>query len=211
MIDLYTWSTPNGRKISIMLEELGLEYKVNPINIIKDEQFSKSFLKISPNNKIPAIIDHDNNNTTLMESGAILLYLANKYKKFLPHSIDDRNKCIEWLFFQAASQGPMLGQAHHFLKFNKGKSEYAENRYKKEAERLYEVMDKRLSVSDYLGGNEYSIADISSWPWVARFDWQEIDLNDFPNVARWYKEMIDRPAVQKGWLVPQNDQLIPKI
>ena len=210
MIDLYTWSTPNGRKISIMLEELGLEYKVNPINIIKDEQFSDSFLKISPNNKIPAIIDHDNN-TTLMESGAILLYLANKYKKFLPHSIDDRNKCIEWLFFQAASQGPMLGQAHHFLKFNKGKSEYAENRYKKEAERLYEVMDKRLSVSDYLGGNEYSIADISSWPWVARFDWHQIEITKFQHVSRWYKQISQRSAVLKGYDIPEIGAKIPTI
>lgn len=210
MIDLYTWSTPNGRKISIMLEELGLEYKVKPINIIKDEQFSDSFLKISPNNKIPAIIDHDND-TTLMESGAILLYLANKYKKFLPHSIDDRNKCIEWLFFQAASQGPMLGQAHHFLKFNKGKSEYAENRYKKEAERLYEVMDKRLSVSDYLGGNEYSIADISSWPWVARFDWHQIEITKFQHVSRWYKQISQRSAVLKGYDIPEIGAKIPTI
>ena len=210
MIDLYTWSTPNGRKISIMLEELGLKYTVKPINIIKDEQFSDSFLKISPNNKIPAIIDHDND-TTLMESGAILLYLANKYKKFLPHSIDDRNKCIEWLFFQAASQGPMLGQAHHFLKFNKGKSEYAENRYKKEAERLYEVMDKRLSVSDYLGGNEYSIADISSWPWVARFDWHQIEITKFQHVSRWYKQISQRSAVLKGYDVPEIGAKIPTI
>jgi GST-like protein len=210
MIDLYTWSTPNGRKISIMLEELGLEYTVKPINIIKDEQFSDSFLKISPNNKIPAIIDHDND-TTLMESGAILLYLANKYKKFLPHSIDDRNKCIEWLFFQAASQGPMLGQAHHFLKFNKGKSEYAENRYKKEAERLYEVMDKRLSVSDYLGGNEYSIADISSWPWVARFDWHQIEITKFQHVSRWYKQISQRSAVLKGYDIPEIGAKIPTI
>ena len=210
MIDLYTWSTPNGRKISIMLEELGLEYKVNPINIIKDEQFSDSFLKISPNNKIPAIIDHDND-TTLMESGAILLYLANKYKKFLSHNIDDRNKCIEWLFFQAASQGPMLGQAHHFLKFNKGKSEYAENRYKKEAERLYEVMDKRLSVSDYLGGNEYSIADISSWPWVARFDWHQIEITKFNHVSRWYKQISKRNAVIKGYDIPAIGAKIPII
>ena len=210
MIDLYTWSTPNGRKISIMLEELGLEYKVNPINIIKDEQFSDSFLKISPNNKIPVIIDHDNN-TTLMESGAILLYLANKYKKFLPHSIDDRNKCIEWLFFQAASQGPMLGQAHHFLKFNKGKSEYAENRYKKEAERLYEVMDKRLSISNYLGSDEYSIADISSWPWVARFDWHQIEITKFQNVSRWYKQISQRSAVLKGYDIPEIGAKIPTI
>ena len=210
MIDLYTWATPNGRKISIMLEELDLEYKVIPINIIKNEQFSDNFLKISPNNKIPAIIDHDSD-TTLMESGAILLYLADKYKKLLPNNIVGRNKCIEWLFFQAASQGPMLGQAHHFLKFNKGKSEYAENRYKKEAERLYEVMDKRLSVSDYLGGNEYSIADISSWPWVARFDWHQIEITKFQHVSRWYKQISQRSAVLKGYDIPEIGAKIPTI
>ena len=210
MIDLYTWSTPNGRKISIMLEELGLEYTVKPINIIKDEQFADSFLKISPNNKIPAIIDHDSD-TTLMESGAILLYLADKYKKLLPNNVVDRNKCIEWLFFQAASQGPMLGQAHHFLKFNKGKSEYAENRYKKEAERLYEVMDKRLSVVDYLGGNEYSIADISSWPWIARFDWHQIEITKFQHISRWYKQISQRSAVLKGYDIPEIGAKIPTI
>ena len=210
MIDLYTWATPNGRKISIMLEELGLEYKVIPINIIKNEQFSDNFLKISPNNKIPAIIDHDSD-TTLMESGAILLYLANKYKKLLPNNDVDRNKCIEWLFFQAASQGPMLGQAHHFLKFNKGKSEYAENRYKDEAERLYKVMDKRLSVSNYLGGDEYSIADISSWPWIARFDWHQIEITKFQHISRWYKQISQRSAVLKGYDVPEIGAKIPTI
>ena len=126
-------------------------------------------------------------------------------------AIYDRNKCIEWLFFQAASQGPMLGQAHHFLKFNKGKSEYAENRYKKEAERLYEVMDKRLSVSDYLGGNEYSIADISSWPWVARFDWHQIEITKFQHVSRWYKQISQRSAVLKGYDIPEIGAKIPTI
>ena len=210
MIDLYTWSTPNGRKISIMLEELGLEYKVKPINIIKDEQFADSFLKISPNNKIPAIIDHDND-TTLMESGAILLYLANKYKKFLPHSIDDRNKCIEWLFFQAASQGPMLGQAHHFLKFNKGKSEYSEKRYYKEAERLYNVINDQLKKSKYLADDEYTIADIAAWPWVARFEWHEIDIKKYEYVASWYTNISNREAVQKGYDIPSIGASIPKI
>ncbi len=210
MIDLYTWSTPNGRKVSIMLEELELKYNVIPINIMKNEQFSDEFLKISPNNKIPAIIDQDND-YTLMESGAILLYLADKYKKLLPNSVEGRNKCIEWLFFQAASQGPMLGQAHHFLKFNKGKSEYAENRYKNEANRIYKVMDKRLSVSGYLGGDEYSIADISSWPWVARFEWHQVEIKNFQHVSRWYKQISQRNAVLKGYDVPSIGAKIPII
>jgi len=212
MIDLYTWQTPNGRKVSIMLEEIGLDYKVFPINISKDEQFQPHFLEVSPNNRIPAIVDKDNNNFSLFESGAILMYLAEKSGKLINKSNkDEYYRTIEWLMWQMGGVGPMFGQVHHFVKYNKGKSEYAEERYSKEARRLYGVMDKRLNKNQYISGKEYSIADISIWPWTARFDWQEIDLNDFPNVARWYKEMIDRPAVQKGWLVPQNDQVIPSI
>ena len=212
MIDLYTWQTPNGRKVSIMLEEIGLDYTVLPINISKDEQFQPHFLEFSPNNRIPAIVDKDNNNFSLFESGAILMYLAEKSGKLINKSnTDEYYRTIEWLMWQMGGVGPMFGQVHHFVKYNKGKSEYAEERYSKEARRLYGVMDKRLNKNQYISGKEYSIADISIWPWTARFDWQEIDLNDFPNVARWYKEMIDRPAVQKGWLVPQNDQLIPTI
>ena len=212
MIDLYTWQTPNGRKVSIMLEEIGLDYKVFPINISKDEQFQPHFLEVSPNNRIPAIVDKDNNNFSLFESGAILMYLAEKSGKLINKSnMDEYYRTIEWLMWQMGGVGPMFGQVHHFVKYNKGKSEYAEERYSKEARRLYGVMDKRLNKNQYISGKEYSIADISIWPWTARFDWQEIDLNDFPNVARWYKEMIDRPAVQKGWLVPKNDQVIPSI
>jgi len=212
MIDLYTWHTPNGRKVSIMLEEIGLDYTVFPINIAKDEQFQPHFLEVSPNNRIPAIIDKDNNNFSLFESGAILMYLAEKSGKLINKSNSDEYfRTIEWLMWQMGGVGPMFGQVHHFVKYNKGKSEYAEERYSKEARRLYGVMDKRLNNNQYISGKEYSIADISIWPWTARFDWQEIDLNEFPNVARWYKEMIDRPAVQKGWLVPQNDQVIPSI
>ena len=212
MIDLYTWQTPNGRKVSIMLEEIGLDYTVFPINISKDEQFQPHFLEMSPNNRIPAIVDKDNNNFSLFESGAILMYLAEKTGKLINKSNrDEYYRTIEWLMWQMGGVGPMFGQVHHFVKYNKGKSEYAEERYSKEARRLYSVMDKRLNQNQYISGKEYSIADISIWPWTARFDWQEIDLNDFPNVARWYKEMIDRPAVQKGWLVPQNDQVIPSI
>ena len=210
MIDLYTWHTPNGRKISIMLEEIGMPYNVFSINIAKDEQFQPHFLKISPNNRIPAIIDKDNNDYSLFESGAILMYLAEKSRKLLNFSDkDEYYRTIEWLMWQMGGVGPMFGQVHHFVKYNKGKSEYSEQRYSKEAKRLYGVMDKILEQNQYIAGKSYSIADISIWPWTARFDWQEIDLNEFPNVTRWYKEMADRPAVQKGWLVPQNDQLIP--
>jgi len=212
MIDLYTWHTPNGRKVSIMLEEIGFDYTVFPINIAKDEQFQPHFLEVSPNNRIPAIIDKDNNDFSLFESGAILMYLAEKSGKLINKSnIDEYYRTIEWLMWQMGGVGPMFGQVHHFVKYNKGKSNYAEERYSKEARRLYGVMDKRLNKNQYISGKEYSIADISIWPWTARFDWQEIDLNEFTNVARWYKEMIDRPAVQKGWLVPQNDQVIPSI
>ena len=210
MIDLYTWHTPNGRKVSIMLEEIGIPYNVFSINIAKDEQFQPHFLKISPNNRIPAIIDKDNNDYSLFESGAILMYLAEKSGKLLNFSDkDEYYRTIEWLMWQMGGVGPMFGQVHHFVKYNKGKSEYSEQRYSKEAKRLYGVMDKKLEQNQYIAGKSYSIADISIWPWTARFDWQEIDLNEFPNVTRWYKEMADRVAVQKGWLVPQNDQVIP--
>ena len=210
MIDLYTWHTPNGRKVSIMLEEIGIPYNVFSINIAKDEQFQPHFLKISPNNRIPAIIDKDNNDYSLFESGAILMYLAEKSGKLLNFSDkDEYYRTIEWLMWQMGGVGPMFGQVHHFVKYNKGKSEYSEQRYSKEAKRLYGVMDKILDQNQYIAGKSYSISDISIWPWTARFDWQEIDLNEFPNVTRWYKEMADRPAVQKGWLVPQNDQVIP--
>ena len=210
MIDLYTWSTPNGRKISIMCEELGIDYKVIPINITKNEQFNDNFLKLSPNNKIPAIYDHEDN-ISIMESGAILIYLAEKYKKFLPEKKNDRYKLMEWLMFQKSSQGPMLGQAHHFLKFNKGKSDYAETRYKNEAERIYSVMNRRLSISKYLGGEEYTIADIASWPWVARFEWHQVNLKNFKYVADWYINISNREAVKKGYDIPSIGASIPKI
>ena len=210
MIDLYTWHTPNGRKVSIMLEEIGMTYNVFPINIAKDEQFQPHFLEVSPNNRIPAIVDKDKNNYSLFESGAILMYLAEKSGMLINKSnSDEYYRTIEWLMWQMGGVGPMFGQVHHFVKYNKGKSAYAEERYSKEARRLYGVMDKRLGQNQYMSGKEYSIADISIWPWTARFDWQEIDLSEYKNVTRWYKEMADRPAVQKGWLVPQNDQLIP--
>ncbi len=210
MIDLYTWPTPNGRKISILLEELKIKYKVFPINITKNEQFSEGFLKLSPNNKIPAILDHENN-ISLMESGAIMIYLAEKYNKLLPSHFNGRFKCLEWLAFQTGSQGPMLGQAHHFLKFNKGKSDYSEDRYKTEAKRLYKVMDKQLSENKYLAGEEYSIADIAAWPWIARFEWHQVDLKKHENVASWYTNISSRKAVQKGYDIPSIGASIPKV
>ena len=210
MIDLYTWTTPNGRKISILLEELGINYNMIPINITKNEQFSDDFLKISPNNKIPAIFDHENK-ISLMESGAIMIYLAEKYKNFIPTANGERMKCIEWLNFQTGSQGPMLGQAHHFLKFNKGKSEYAETRYHNEAERLYKVINIQLEKNKYIAGNEYTIADIAIWPWIARFEWHSIDIKKYKYVANWYTNISYRAAVQKGYDIPAIGASIPKV
>ena len=207
MIDLYTWTTPNGRKVSIALEEFGLDYQAHAIDIGKDEQFEPSFLAIAPNNRIPAIVDRDNG-TAMMESGAILLYLAEKTGQLLSSEHDRRWRTIEWLMWQMGGPGPMLGQVHHFLKFNAGVSDYAENRYLSEASRLYGVLDKRLSEHEYIV-DDYSIADISVWPWVSRFEWQTIDLNEFPNVMRWYQAIAERPAVQRGYHVPKHVGDIP--
>ncbi len=209
MIDFYTWTTPNGRKISLMLEETGLEYKMIPINIGKDEQFDPEFLKISPNNKIPAIVDHDNNDFALMETGAILMYLAEKSGQFLNTANRDVYwRTIEWLMWQMGGVGPMFGQVHHFTKYNPGKAQYAQERFEKEARRLYGVLDRRLEGREYIV-DDYSIADMAVWPWTARFNWQEIDLNDYPNVRRWYMTMLDRPAVQRAWNIPETDQPLP--
>jgi GST-like protein len=207
MIELHTWSTPNGRKVSIMLEEVGLPYTVFPVDITKNEQFQPDFLKISPNNRIPAIVDRDNGQT-LFESGAILMYLAEKTGKLWPKSGEAHWRAVEWLMWQMGGFGPMLGQAHHFLKFNKGKAPYAEDRYQAETKRLYGVLDKRLGEADYVAG-DYSIADIAIWPWASRFEWQNIDLNEFPNVLRWYRAIAERPAVQKGYHVPVAQPAIP--
>ena len=207
MIDLYTWSTPNGRKVSIMLEELGIDYAVKPINIMKDEQFAPEFLAISPNNKIPAIYDHETE-TPLMESGAILLYLAKKTGKFLSEEPREKWRTMEWLMWQMGGAGPMLGQAHHFLHFNKDASEYASNRFGKEAQRIYGVLDKQLGDLEYVAG-DYSIADMAIWPWISRYEWQQIDLNQFPKVRDWYVKIAERPAVQKGYKVPNPDFEIP--
>ena len=208
MIDLYTWSTPNGRKVSIMLEECKLDYNLIPINIIKDEQFEEKFLSISPNNKIPAIYDRETN-ISMMESGSILLYLSEKTGVFLPKENSDRWKRDEWLMFQMASLGPMLGQVHHFVKFNAGKSTYAEERYYNEALRIYGVLDRRLGESQFVAGSDYGIVDISIWPWISRYEWQNIDLNKFSNILRWYKEIASREAVIKGYDVPSMGAEIP--
>lgn len=207
MIDLYTWTTPNGRKVSILLEELGLPYEAHPIDISKDEQFQPSFLAIAPNNRIPAIVDRDTG-IHLMESGAIMLYLAEKSGKLLPRSEEGRFRAIEWLMWQMGGIGPMLGQVHHFVHFNPGAAPYAEERYLKEANRLYGVLDRRLSEREYVA-DEYSIADVAIWPWIARFEWQKIDLGRYPNVRRWYVAIAERPAVQRGYHIPKKVHEIP--
>lgn len=206
MIDLYTWGTPNGRKISIALEEMDLAYEVHTVNIGKDEQFDPAFLKISPNNKIPAIHDRETG-LSLMESGAILLYLAGKTGTLMPVGAKYW-EAMEWLMWQMGGLGPMLGQTHHFVKFNPDKSAYAAERYGNEARRLYGVLDRRLDGRDFIV-DDYSIVDIASFPWIARFDWQQIDLSDFPNVKRWYLSIAARPAVQRGYMVPSDAQPIP--
>ena len=210
MIDLYTWATPNGRKISIVLEELGLPYEVHPINISEGEQFSTEFSAISPNQKIPAIVDRENG-IRLMESGAILMYLAQKAGKLLPADPVKYWETIQWLMWQKGGLGPMLGLALHYLKFNPGKSAYSEERYQKETHRLYGVLDRALSGRDFIVDGEYTIADIASWPWVARHEFQNVDLNDYQNVLAWYLRIAERPAVRAGWAVPVPDEVpMPK-
>ena len=204
MIDLYTWGTPNGRKVSIMLEELGLPYKTHAINILKDDQFKPEFIAINPNSKIPAIVDPDGpgGSLPLFESGAILIYLAEKHGKFLPRDPRQRYIVLQWLMFQMGGVGPMFGQTHHFLRSAKEDVPYGKKRYHAETKRLYGVMNKRLGEAKYLAGNEYTIADIATFPWVSRFEWHQVDLNEFPNVKRWFDEIAARPAVKKGMAVP---------
>ena len=208
MIDFYTWTTPNGRKVSILLEELGVDYEVHSINITQGDQNSPAFLKISPNNKIPAIIDRDNG-MSLMESGAILIYLAEKYGKFLPKDSIARAEVNEWLMWQMGGFGPILGQAHHFLHFNPGKSDYAEARFRSEVARLYGVLDRRLEGRDYIC-DDYSIADMACWPWVSRYEWQQVNLADYPNVRSWYQRLLARDAVQKAYHIPKHMGEIPQ-
>jgi len=207
MIDLYTWATPNGRKVSIMLEEVGLAYAVHPVNIMQDEQFAPDFLAVSPNNKIPAIVDPDGPGgepLALFESGAILIYLAEKCARedLLPASGAARHKVLQWLMWQMGGFGPMLGQAHHFWKVAKEDVPYAKERYKAETERLYRVLDKLLGESAYMAGDAFTIADIATYPWADRHEYQPIRLSDYSNVQRWYDSLGERDSVQKGMDVP---------
>ncbi|MCC7046342.1 MAG: glutathione S-transferase N-terminal domain-containing protein [Alphaproteobacteria bacterium] len=204
MIDLYTWSTPNGRKVSIMLEETGLPYGVFPIDISKGDQFTSDFVRINPNSKIPAIVDRegpDGKPFAVFESGAILIYLGDKTGKFLPKEPAAHYETLQWLMFQMGGVGPMFGQAHHFRRFAPEKIPYAIERYTKEARRLYGVMDARLKDREFLAG-PYTIADMATFPWAARHEWQGVDLADFPNVRRWFNAINARPAVKKGMTVP---------
>ena len=207
MIDLYTWATPNGRKVSIMLEELELSYVAHAIDIGAGDQHNPEFLSISPGGKIPAIVDRETG-ARMMESGAILLYLAEKTGRFMPVDDQGRWETMEWLMWQMGGVGPMLGQAHHFIRFNPGKAPYAEERYLTEAKRLYGVLDRRLQGREYVAG-DYSIADMAIWPWISRFEWQTVPLHEFPNVVRWYTAIAARPAVQRGYQVPRYTQEIP--
>lgn len=206
MIEFYTWSTPNGRKISIAMEEMGIPYTAHAINIGKGEQRDPEFLKVAPNGKIPAILDTETG-IRMMESGAILLYLAQKTGKLMP-SGDKYWEAMEWLMWQMSGLGPMLGQVHHFVHFNQGVSAYAEERFSNEGKRLYGVLNERLAGRDFII-DELSIVDCAIFPWIARWDWQEQNLNDYPEVRRWYLAMAARPAVQRGYVVPSDAQKIP--
>lgn len=208
MIELFYWPTPNGRKVSIMLEETKIKYKVTSINLGKEEQFKPEFLKINPYGKIPAIIDHEKD-LVLIESGAILIYLARKSNQFLPK--ENEIRIFECLMFQVSNVGPMLGQHHHFHHFNPGKSKYAEDRFFKNSIRVYEVLDKILSKNNYLAGEDYSIADISTFPWIARHNWHDIGLKKYKHLSKWYEFISDRSAVKKGYDCLNTGEQIPKI
>ena len=200
MIDLYWWGTPNGRKVSIMLEEVGLPYQAHHVDIGAGDQFKQAFLEISPNNKIPAIVDPDGPDgkpISVFESGAILIYLAEKTGQFLPTEPRARLDVLQWLMFQMGGVGPMFGQANHFIKFAREEVPYAIDRYRAEAMRLLGVMNTRLADVEYLAG-DYSIADIATWPWVMRAEWYDTNWDDFPNTKRWYDAIGERPAVQRG-------------
>jgi GSH-dependent disulfide-bond oxidoreductase len=205
MIDLYTWTTPNGRKVSVMLEECSLAYRTHKIDIGKGDQFKDEFVAINPNSKIPAIVDEEGPGgkpLALFESGAILIYLAEKCGRFLPASPRGRYETLQWLMFQMGGVGPMFGQTHHFLRAAREQVPYAIDRYSRETRRLYGVLDRRLGEAPFLAG-EYTIADIATYPWVARHEWHKVDLADFPNVKRWFDTLGARPAVARGMAVPR--------
>jgi len=208
VIELFAANTPNGKKISIMLEEIGYEYKVTNIDLSNDEQFKPEFKKISPFNKIPVIIDHENNES-IFGSGAILIYLGEKSNKL--YEKKDRIKINQWLMAQMGLIGPMIGQHHQFHHYNPGKSEFGENRYFKITKTLYQNLDDRLKNSKYLALNNYSIADIATWPWIARHEWHDIGLKNFKNLTRWYLEIADREAVKKGFDYMNKGEIIPKV
>ena len=207
MIELFTADTPNGKKISIMLEEIGYDYKVTKIDISKDEQFQPDFVKLSPFSKIPVITDHDNNES-IFESGAILMYLGEKSGKF--YDLQDRLKINQWLMAQMGTIGPMIGQHHQFHHYNPGKSEFGEERYFKIAKRIYQELDNRLKVSKFLAGEKYTIADIATWPWLARHEWHDIGLKNFKNLSRWYVDISKRDAVIKGYQFMSKEDLPPQ-
>jgi len=207
MIELLTADTPNGKKISIMLEEIDYEYKVTKINIYKEEQFKPEFKKLSPFCKTPVIIDHEKN-ISMFESGAILMYLGEKSGKF--YNKDQRNIINQWLMGQMAYVGPMLGQHHQFHHYNSGKSKFGEDRYFKISERIYKELDARLSVTKFLAGKDYTIADIATFPWIARHEWHDIGLKKHLNLTRWYEEIAQREAVQKGYDILSTGEIIPE-
>jgi GST-like protein len=208
VIELFSADTPNGKKISIMLEEIDFEYKVTKVDISNGEQFNPEFIKISPFSKIPVIIDHDENET-VFESGAILMYLGEKSGKF--YNKQDRLKINQWLMAQMGYVGPMIGQHHQFHHYNPGKSDFGEERYFKITKKIYQDLDSRLENSKYLAGEKYSIADIATWPWIARHEWHDIGLKNFKNLSNWYLDIASREAVIKGYDLYNNGSSIPKL
>jgi GST-like protein len=211
MIDLHYWTTPNGHKVSLFLEEAGLPYKIFPVNIGQNDQFKPEFLKIAPNNRIPAIVDHEpadgSEPLSLFESGAILLYLAEKTGQFIPKDLRGRQEVLQWLFWQMGGLGPMAGQNHHFNRFAKEKIPYAIKRYVDETARLYGVLDKRLADRNFVAGDEYSIADMAIYPWIVPHSYQEQNLDDFPHLKRWFEAVANRPATLRAYALV--DQVNP--
>ena len=208
MIELFSADTPNGKKIGIMLEEIKFEYKVTKVNLLEGEQFNPEFRKISPFSKIPVIVDHSNNKEAIFESGAILIYLGEKSNKF--YDTEDRLKINQWLMAQMGYVGPIIGQHHQFHHYNPGKSKFGEERYFKITKSIYKDLDERLEKSKYLAGENYSIADIATWPWIARHEWHDIGLKNYKNLTRWYLEIADREAVIKGYNFMKKGETIPK-
>jgi GST-like protein len=208
VIELFTADTPNGKKISIMLEEIGFEYKVTKVDLGNNDQFKPEFVKISPFSKIPVITDHENNES-VFESGAILMYLGEKSGKYYDQK--DRLIINQWLMAQMGTVGPMIGQHHQFHHYNPGKSEFGEERYFKITRRIYQELDKRLKESKFLAGEKYTIADIATWPWLARHEWHDIGLKNYKNLSRWYLEIAERDAVIKGYRFMDKDLKIPEL